>query len=165
MNVAGRRPVRARPRTARQGFTLVELLIVISIVAILAAWALPAYTGLISRARAARALGEINTVKTAAFMYQATSGVWPADVNRGIVPPELEPYLGDGYSFVRDHYLLDWDNWTGSGGNSTGVLVGISVVTDEDHFGQALVDLVGPGAAATTIGDHFTIVLESAEDT
>ncbi len=164
MDETRRIPLRRRSIPTRQGFTLIELLIVISIVAILASIALPAFQGLTSRARAARALGDINAIRVAAYTYQARSGQWPADVNRGIMPPELEPYLGTGFSFERDHYLLDWENWSESGGHSTGVLVGISLVTDEEHLGQALIDLVGPGAAATTIGEHFTFILEGEAD-
>lgn len=140
----------------------------IVVIAILASIAIPSYQGLTNRARAARALGDINAIKVAAFTYLAESGHWPADVDRGVMPPELEPYLGSGFSFEREHYLLDWDNWLAPGGGSTeegtGVLVGISIVTDEEHLGQALVDLVGEGAAAVTIDDHYTFILESTAD-
>jgi prepilin-type N-terminal cleavage/methylation domain-containing protein len=153
-------------RGHRDGFTLLELMVVVLVVGILARLALPAYQGLVLKARAAEALGDINAIRVAAYAYNADTNRWPPDVNRGVVPPELVPYLGDGFTFDREHYRLDWDNWMLPDGSprypDLGVLVGVSITTTNEALGNALIGLLGENTVQYTINEHYTFFVLAA---
>jgi len=138
----------------REGFTLIELLIVVLVVGILSVIVMPNLNRALTKARAAEVLGDLNVVKQAALSYQADNTVWPTDVNRGNVPPGLEPYLPDGFSFTTEEYVLDYDNWSESVG-----LIGVTMITDNRELGLALLDMAG-GNSWTNGTDKYTWVFE-----
>lgn len=151
--------------TRRSGFSIAELAVVVLLVGMLAGIAVPVYTRVTLRARAASVLAELQAVRTAAFAYNTETGRWPPDRYPGETPPELAPYLPDGFSFDRDGYLLDWENWRLADGTprhpATGVLLGISLTTDNAHLGRALEELLGPTTARFTLGNNYTFVIAS----
>ena len=61
------------------GFTLIELMIVVAIIGILAAVAIPQYQNYVARAQVAEGLALASGAKTAVAEYRTTTGEWPAD--------------------------------------------------------------------------------------
>ncbi|WP_439101907.1 pilin [Congregibacter sp.] len=74
----------------QQGFTLIELMIVIAIVGILAAIALPAYQDYTVRARMAEPLARLAEAKTTIAEFYATNGVMPTVAQSGVQTVETQ---------------------------------------------------------------------------
>ena len=83
------------------GFTILELLVVIVIIGILVALAVPQLWSARERTYMAKAKREFNTMHTAMELYRHDNDdMYPPDVDRN-VPPEMTKYLGTS----------DEDNW------------------------------------------------------
>src|ERR1700682_2656435 len=62
-------------KRVQQGFTLIELMIVVAIVGILAAIAIPAYSDYVVRSKVSEAMAATGACKTSVAEYIATKGV------------------------------------------------------------------------------------------
>src|SRR5258708_7509124 len=65
----------------KYGFTLLEMLIVISIIAILAATLIPNFIGFDTEARLASTKTNLNTLRTRLSLFRAKEGKYPKDFN------------------------------------------------------------------------------------
>src|SRR5271156_4035508 len=66
--------IRLKPK----GFTLIELMIVVAIIGILAAIAIPRFAQMLEKSREGSTKGNLGSIKSAASIYYGdTQGVWP----------------------------------------------------------------------------------------
>ena len=66
-------------KTIQKGFTLIELMIVVAIIGILAAIAIPAYQDYTIRAQVTEGLNLAGAVKAAVAETSRSTGAWPAN--------------------------------------------------------------------------------------
>ena len=152
-----------RRNSRRGGFTLIELLVAASIVGILAGFAIPNLGTMIYRARATEAAADMEVVRVATLNYNAEEYKWPREDVLGAIPPGLDAFLPEGFTFSGNGYDLDFENWSLPGGlpgdPSTTKLIGLSVVADEDDLGKSIAEFLG-GSIVFSVGNTHTIVID-----
>ncbi|RLE17299.1 MAG: hypothetical protein DRJ65_22990 [Acidobacteria bacterium] len=84
-------------RRSTAGFTLIELLIVVAVIGLIAAIAIPNLINAIHKARQKRSMGDIRTVGSALSMYQRDNASYPilTDSDASILRPYLQVYIGN----------------------------------------------------------------------
>ena len=100
-----------REHGGRRSFTLVEIMVTVVIVGLLAAMAIPVAIRVQHRARDARYASDIRTFAQAFETYAMSTGAWPPDANRGIVPAGMSGEFRDQEWTSRNSLggLWDWD--------------------------------------------------------
>ena len=96
----------------KKGFTLIELIIVITILAVLAGAMIPLFTTTRRQAQDAKAQADLDSVKSAAVMYKYDTRTWPQSGTTGTLTCLVStgtgcPTAGSGWT---GPYLTNWAN-------------------------------------------------------
>jgi general secretion pathway protein G len=114
----------------RRGFTLIELMVVVSIVGILATLATPKVVEAMRRAKAAAILSDLNTIRGAALASFQQTNTYPSTNAWGVVPPELVAHLPQDFKFSGNGAQYCWQLWGTATGDAGAVNTGVSGSTD-----------------------------------
>lgn len=134
----------------------------VSIVGILAGLAIPNLRSMTFRARATSVAGDIEVVRISTAQYNADMSAWPSEASSGTVPPELNGFLPDGFSFQGDGYELDYERLSPvvlPGDPNTSQLIGVAVTADTDELSNAILELLG-GGIIYSVGRKHTFVID-----
>jgi len=91
------------------GFTLVEIMVVVVIIGLLAAMAIPGFTKSRSRSQATAVVNNLRVYGSAFEVYALEVGTWPPDQNRGVIPPGMEGQLPRFTEETHVGGAYDWD--------------------------------------------------------
>lgn len=106
----------------RAGFTLVEIMIVVAIIALLAAIAIPNLLRARLNANESAAIAAMQTISTAAQSYRSANPTYPLALGSlsGATPPYIDSVLGSGAKQGYSFSLLGSTNsFTATGGPQT----------------------------------------------
>jgi general secretion pathway protein G len=102
---------RRHPRYAREGFTLMEVLLVLMILVVLASLAVNIFSGTQEQALKDAAKGQLGTMKTAISTYQIHTRKMPTDLNELIDKPTDTKVADRWHGPYLDRKPVDpWDN-------------------------------------------------------
>lgn len=102
---------------AQKGFTLIELMIVIAIIGILAAIAIPQYQNYIARSQVSRVMGETGTIKTAVDTCIQAGKISGATASTTVCAPADFGATGSNILGVADGAVVDAGTAVAAGSN------------------------------------------------
>jgi prepilin-type N-terminal cleavage/methylation domain-containing protein len=148
----------------RAGFTLVEIMIVVSIISLLSVIAVPSFQRARQRAQNAKLVNALRIAADAFQMYATEHGDYPPDVNRGTVPDGMDLYFGPTFDFAKSTPIggnWDWDY------KQFGFTAGISIIgSGADTTRMSEIDAtiddgdLNTGGFQNTAADRYTSIIE-----
>ena len=84
----------------QKGFTLLELALIMTLIGLLSAIAIPTYSGYIQRANDSRAIADIGTMQLALYRWDLNTGSFPATLAEAGLDGQLDPW-GNPYQYAN----------------------------------------------------------------
>ena len=84
----------------QRGITLFELMAVVTVVALLGAFAVPSFTAYVDRARVARAVGDLGSISVQLYRWQANTRRFPGSLAEAGLDGFVDPW-GRPYRYLR----------------------------------------------------------------
>ena len=137
-----------RNRNAK-GFTLIELLIVVAIIGIIAAIAIPNLLNAIDRGKQKRTMADLRSVGTAVEEYAIDNNIYPVAATMAVLEPFVEPiYIRtapttDGWGNVFVVASVIGGYTIGSGGKDGGALTVVGGGGPTNNFNDAIIFISG----------------------
>lgn len=138
-------------KTAQKGFTLIELMIVVAIIGILAAVALPQYQNYVTKSQVSRVMGELGSlrtvVETCLLEGKETVGTAAGECNLGFVGSDLLGTGDEAATIAGFEAVLDGDGDSTLigkfGGNAAAIIKGkiLTWTRDEDGDWECTTDV------------------------
>jgi len=115
-----------------RAFTLVEIMIVVVIIGVLAALAIPALGRVRQKSHHARFVSDLRTFAQAFETYAAQNGAWPGNSGAGVMPAGMtaRDMKVSAWTTAKNSVGGRWDWETNAGG--TGAAISIVNVTSTD---------------------------------
>ena len=124
---------------ALSGFTLVEIMIVVVILGLLAAMAMPAFQKVRNTSMASRIANDYRTFASAFETCALEAGFWPPDSNGNEIPVLAQPYV-NSTNWSSGAVAGSWWDWEGAGRH--GVTASINFVDNDQNLPPAVMEKV-----------------------